>query len=125
MSGQTSGRRRTRAVVQPVVMPSLEAVKGTEEFDTRTERALADLADAVNQLGGGTNYVADIDLALGTNTIEHGLGREPAMVQVAPTTADVNFGWGWDPVQAGNPRPKMLIHITVAGTAMTARVIIE
>lgn len=124
MSGQVSGRRRTRTVVQPVVMPSLDAVKGTEEFDTRTERALADLADAVNALIAAPAFEDDVDLAIGTTTINHGLGRAPTMVQVAPKVAAAAFAWGWDPAQPGNPRPMLLVQITSA-TAATVRIRVE
>lgn len=120
MSGVSLGRRRTRAAFQPVVLPAVDK----DEVDTRTERALTQLADAVNTLGGTASYEADVDLAVGTTTISHGLDREPTMVQVAPKVAAAAFAWGWDPVQPGNPRPKQLIQITSA-TAATVRIRVE
>jgi hypothetical protein len=46
MSGQKVGRRRTRAVIRPVALPALKPAE--DATDTRTDRALGELADAVN-----------------------------------------------------------------------------
>lgn len=48
MSGQAIGKRRTRAVIQPVALPQLKP--GEDKTDTRTDRALTMLGDAVNEL---------------------------------------------------------------------------
>ena len=124
MSGIVTGKRRSRAAFQPVVMPSLEVEKGSEEFDTRTERAIEDLATAVNALGEVSYYEDDVTLAIGTNTINHGLNRTPTFVWVAPNVAAAAFAWGWDPAQPGNPKPTLLVQVTSA-TAATVRIRVE
>lgn len=50
MSGIRAGRRRTRAVIQPVAALDLKAPKGGEDDDTRTDRVIGDIADRVNEL---------------------------------------------------------------------------
>ena len=124
MSGIVTGKRRTRAAFQPVVMPSLEVEKGSEEFDTRTERAIEDLATAVNTLGEVSYFEDDVTLVIGTNTINHGLGREPTFVWVMPKTQSAAFAVGWDPAQPSNPKPTLLTQITSA-TAATVRIRVE
>lgn len=120
MSGVALGRRRTRAAFRPVVLPAV----GDSPVDTRTERALADLAAAVNALGEVSYFEDDVELAVGTTTISHGLNREPTMVWVVPKVPAAAFAIGWDPAQPGNPRPKQLVQISSA-TAATARIRVE
>lgn len=122
MSGVQLGKRRARAAVRPVSLPQLQP--GDDKTDTRTERALQQLADAVNALIGDGAYEADVDLAVGTTTVTHGLGRQPTMVWVVPKTADAAFAIGWNPAQPGNPKPTSLVQITSA-TAATVRVRVE
>lgn len=125
MSGVKAGRRRDRKVIQPVNLPNLGGSDPDSAIDTRIQRGFDDLEAAVNALIDQTGVsVTDVDLAVGTTTITHALGRKPTMVQVAPLVAAAGFAWGWDPDQPGNPKPDALVQITSA-TAATVRVKVE
>lgn len=115
-----AGARRTRVGAVAVAPPNL----GSTEGDTKVNRAVDQLTDAVNQLGAADFFVDDVDLAVGTTTIAHGLNRRPAMVQVAPLVAAAGFAWGWNPDQPGNPKPDLLVQLTSA-TAATVRIKVE
>lgn len=116
--GATLGRRRTRDVIERVPAPRLSS----DASPMDAARAVAEVADKVNESLPRDIYRADLTLATGTITIAHGLGRAPVMVQVAPKTADAAFAWAWNPEQPGNPRPDLLVVITTVGAPMTARV---
>jgi hypothetical protein len=121
VSGIRLTRRRTVAAYEPVQPMQLAGATGDEAL-AKLERGLGEVADKINAAAGGSVYVADVDLIVGQNTIEHGLGRKPEMVYVMPASAVAAFGVGWDPSQPGNPRPTMIVQIAVAGVPMTARV---
>jgi hypothetical protein len=115
------GTRRTTSTIAPIA----QIAQGDSYDPGKVERAITAVTETVNQMLGGGAYVADVDLIVGQNTIEHGLGREPVMVYVAPSSASASFGWGWDPDQPGNPRPSAITHIVVTGVPVTARVVVE
>ena len=89
------------------------------------DRAIDELATGLGAAVSGKVFTVDVDLIVGTNTIEHTLGRAPTWVQLIPTTASASFAWAWDPEQSGNPRPERLVEIVVAGIPVTARVRLE
>ena len=120
VSGRVAGKRRDRATIAPVAPMQLAGATGDEAL-AKLERGMGELADALNA-GTSDSYLADHDLIVGLNTINHGLGRIPAMVYVAPSAASASFGVGWDPKQPGNPRPEAIVQLTVTGVPMTARV---
>lgn len=83
--------------------------------DAATDRALRQLADAVDQLQSvpaGQSFVHD--LAIGANVIPHGLGRNPRGVSVTPTMADASFAWALD---RSAPHFDRQVVITVVGVA--------
>lgn len=50
MSGIVSGRRRERSVIRRVALPQLEATNTEPAVDTRVERSLGELEEAVNSI---------------------------------------------------------------------------
>ena len=56
--------------------------------------------------------VGPVDLAIGTNAIQHGLGRAPAFVSVMSTA----LGGSWA-LHADNPHPDRQVLIDVSGVA--------
>lgn len=91
--------------------------------DDATDRALDQVARAVDA-NADSVYQVDVDLVVGSNRIEHGLGRAPAWIIVMPAEADALFAWAWDPTQPSNPRPALLVDLVTVGVAMRARVVI-
>lgn len=118
MSGRRIGRRREVSPLERTAVPRL----GADATPSEAAQAVGELADMLNESLPAPAYSADVTFATGANTIAHGLGRAPTMVQVAPKTADAAFAWGWDPAQPGNPRPDVLVTVTVAGGPMVARI---
>lgn len=60
------------------------------------------------------DVIEPVDLTVGTNAIEHGLGREPSHVNVTPTVADPAFAWAWN---KDNPHPDRQVLIDIVGVA--------
>lgn len=111
---------RRRFLAAPAAIAASPA--GVKVDDSRSiERAIGQVADAVNAVvETGRTYV-DADLVIGTNRIAHGLGRPAIRVEVIPATANATFAWGFDPAQSTNATPERLAYVEVTGTAMTAR----
>jgi hypothetical protein len=94
---------------------------GKDRDASDVDRAIDDLSQAIGRLGEGESFT-DVDLVVGTNRLNHGLGRRPVALEVMPAAANASFAWGYDPEQADNPHPDRQAWITVTGTAMAARV---
>lgn len=118
MTARAIGRRRVRDVIEKVPPPRLSE----DATSMDAARAVAEVADKVNESLAPSEYRADLTLTTGTVTIAHGLGRTPKLVSVAPKTASASFAWGWDPAQPGNPRPDLLVQVTTVGGPMACRV---
>lgn len=89
-------------------------IKSTDVDDPKTSRAIGSLASAVSKL----QSTADVDtlrqdLAVGTNTVQHSLGRAFRFVAVTPTVANAAFAWAIN--TAGNPHPDRQVLIDVVG----------
>lgn len=121
VSGLKLTSRRSVATFTPVQPMQLAGATGDDAL-AKLERGLGEVADKLNEAAGASHFVADVDLIVGQNTIDHGLGRKPSMVYVTPASAVAAFGWGWDPDQPGNPRPTVIVQFAVAGVPMRARV---
>jgi hypothetical protein len=115
------GGRRVRDELAKVIPPR----QGAQYDPARANQALDALATRINDLADVSRAVLDVELEVGTNIIAHGLNRKPFSVRVQPATADASFAFGWDPSQPDNPAPSRNVHVTVVGTAMRARVVIE
>lgn len=81
--------------------------------DPKTARAIGDIAGAVTRIEGqrAARAVLEADLAVGANTMVHGLGRTPAGCHVTPTIAAAGFAW------ALTNRNEKTLTITIVGTA--------
>lgn len=124
MSGIRLGARRTRNVIAQI-NPPLVSVPGSGNETSALDRALGEMAEAVNATSAQDFYEADVDLIVGANVIVHGLGRTPAHVTVTPSSASASFAWGWDPRQTANRSPDRLTTVDVAGIPMRARVTVS
>lgn len=103
-----AGRRAQRP--QPVAQ-----VGTTDVDDPTTSRALDELRSAIQALQ--TRPVAAPivqDLVVGSNVVEHSLGRAPRFVSVMPTVADASFAWA---VPRTYPHPTRQVVIDVIGVA--------
>lgn len=70
------------------------ALVGGSVEDGATQRALDDVATAVNKLEqAGDRVSVAVDLIIGDNRINHGLGRKPNGATLTPTVADASFAW--------------------------------
>lgn len=113
--------RRPRVIPrQAAVVASPPTVQGRKPAEV--ERAIAAVSEAVDRLTAGGEAYVDVDLVPGMNRLNHGLGRTPIAIEIVPRDANASFAWGFDPAQLDNPHPQRQAWITVAGTAMPARV---
>lgn len=68
-------------------------------------------------------FSATADLAIGTNVVQHGLGRAPIHVVVTPTVASTSFAWA---LHTTNPHPDRQVLIDVVGVAQPgARILLS
>ncbi len=90
-------------------------VAGTNLDDPTIDRAVDDVRGAVRALQSRPGYqTIEVDLAIGTNTVKHGLGRAPSHVNVTPTVASAAFAWAADSTAA---HPELQVTIIVVGAA--------
>jgi hypothetical protein len=99
---------------------SLPATDAPRAADVATDRVIDALKERVRVLEQRTptRQTIRVDLALGINTVEHGLGRPVAGVHVTPTEASAGFAWAL--IESGNPHPERLVLIEVSGIPMLA-----
>ncbi len=89
--------------------------------DPSTALAVEALASAVQALQSVSNRAVVVaDLVVGTNRIEHGLGRAARGYNVVPTTADAAFAHAID---LTNPRPDLEVWVTVVGVSQDAAIV--
>lgn len=81
--------------------------------DPTTARALDSVTAAVTDLQSirDRDHLT-ADLIVGTNKIQHGLGRAPIGYTITPTVADATFAHA---INKSNPRPELELWITVVG----------
>lgn len=101
-------------------MPHTTAGKSFDVTDTSVQRALQDAETALrneqsNGIGPTTVLVAD--LAVGTNKLNHNLGRKYRFASVMPSVSDATFAWSIDNT---NPVPELQLWIDVVGVAQPA-----
>ena len=113
-------RRPRRIPRQAAVVASPPSI-GDKRTGSEIDRAIDSLAQTIGQMQSGEAFV-DVDLVPGVNRLNHALGRRPTAIEVIPRDANASFAWGFDPTQPDNPHPDRQAWITVAGTAMPARV---
>lgn len=104
-----------RALQRPAVVPALSVAAAG---DPATQRALDQIADAVQRLQAQRSraVIEDIDLAVGTNVIRHGLGRPVLGYTLVATVANAGFAHALD---VTNPRPDLELWITIIGVAQS------
>jgi hypothetical protein len=87
--------------------------------DPPTNRALETLAERLRVLEGRTpvRVTLRVDLALGINKINHGLGRKVVGASVTPTEASAGFAWCV--LFDDNPQPERQVWIEVLGIPQT------
>jgi hypothetical protein len=86
-----------------------------------TQRALDALTDAVQTLQGKRERDhLTVDLVVGTNKVQHGLGRACIGYTVTPTYATIAFGHALDTT---NPHPEREVWIVVLGSDQPAAVV--
>lgn len=107
--------RKVRAI-RPV-----SAIQVTAVEDEATQRAIDVLTVAIDDARSRPRVVIeDVDLAIGTNKIPHGLGRRVVGCHVTPTTASAAFAYAIDKT---NPRPDLEIWLAVVGTVQSRCVV--
>jgi hypothetical protein len=87
--------------------------------DTPTNRALEAMAEQIRVLEARTpiRVTRLVDLAVGINKINHGLGRPVVGVSITPTEASAGFAWCL--ITAGNTQPERQVWIEVQGIPMS------
>lgn len=104
MAGRAAAAPRAIQQVQP---PSVE--------DATTQRALDTLAAALQNLQARAQRVpVDVDLVVGTNRVQHDLGRAATGYTLTATVADATFAHCID---KSNPNPDREVWIVVVGVA--------
>lgn len=98
---------------------ALHREKFSADSPAAIERAVEVLGDQIDTIAGAALLEAgepiDVTLAIGTNRIDHGLGRPVRFVFAIPATG--NPMPGFDPAQESNPHPSRQVWLdsTVAG----------
>lgn len=104
MAGRTAQKPRSVALV---TAPSVG--------DETTQRALDAITASISRLQSDRlRQVVTANLAIGTNKVQHGLGRKAAGYTLTATVADAAFAHAVDDV---NPHPEREIWIVVIGAA--------
>jgi hypothetical protein len=89
----------------------LAAPDAPRAVDPATDRVVDALKERVRVLEQRTplRQTITVDLALGVNQIDHGLGRAPVGASVTPTVASAAFGWAM--VTSSNPERTVWIEV--------------
>jgi hypothetical protein len=115
--GAVLQRRRNRRLPRPVAKMAPINLGATLEAD-EVNRAIDDVVEVANRATDGSLAGAaapfDVDLAVGTNKISHGLGRPVIGFLWIPRTAGAAAP-GFDPNQPGNATPDRQVWITASG----------
>lgn len=115
-------RRRPIPRAAAIVASPPATTKDGPRDATAVDRAIDELAEAINRVVDPGQGFVEVDLIVGTNRINHGLGRIPLGVDVVPKDAASAFAWGYDWTQPDNPVPDRQIWLDVVGAPVTARV---
>jgi len=105
--------------------PALRSTAGIESLrapDPAAQPQLTKVVEAIRalqQTALARNAVT-VSLVVGTNKVQHGLGRAYVGYTVTPTFATVAFGHA---VAPGNPRPDLEVWIDVVGSAQPNAVV--
>jgi hypothetical protein len=92
-----------------------ERTPAIEVKDEQTDRALTQIRLHLDKLDAARKRdVIEFDLVVGTNKVQHGLGRPVAGYTITPTVADATFAHAID---RANPRPDLTVWIVVVGVA--------
>lgn len=101
-----------RVVARPQTRTQLQT--GTQMAgDPATSRLLSDLGAAVQSIPVRDRVPVVVDLVVGDNKVNHGLGRPARGMTLTPTKADATFAWA---MTASDERQAT---VTVVGTGQT------
>ena len=100
---------------RPQRIGSVPVLGVTQVDDPQTARAFEETSAAIQRLQRARSREAMIvDLEIGTNKLQHSLGRAALGYTLTPTTADATFAHAID---VSNPRPDLEVWVTVIGVA--------
>lgn len=102
----------TKRAPRPRTLPQ---VGGNIAMDAAGQaRAVSDLTAHAQRSSTPARALLPVDLSIGDNVVNHGLGRVPVHVNLMPTAVDASFAWA---VTARNAKT---ITVAVAGLAQTS-----
>lgn len=98
--------------------------KVTNLADPTVSRAVDEVRDAAQAaLDRPTFQTLTQDLSIGTNAVQHGLGRAPSHIALTPSVASTSFAWS---EHKDNPHPDRQVLIDVVGVAQPqARIMVS
>lgn len=103
------------AARKPIAPRALERVQVPRVDDSATNRALGVVSAAVQKVQSTRQrYATTSDLVVGTNKVQHSLGRACNGYSLTPTVADATFAHA---INTSNPHPELEVWITVVGVA--------
>ena len=89
--------------------------------DPVVSRLISTTASAIDDLQAkqATSVIVKVDLVVGANRINHGLGRRARLAQVTPTVADATYAWAFSTdndsqvivTVIGVPQPSAVVEI--------------
>lgn len=106
---------------RPRVRPGLIGLAAGVD-DPAASRAIAAVEQAVGQLerrAFAPSVLTGVDLSLGVNVIDHGLGRAPLGVVVVPTALGADWRWVQDA-----PHRDRQVRVELAGVAMPGATVV-
>jgi len=98
---------------RPQRIPPATSLGLTQVDDPQVARAFEETGAAIERLQRARNREAKVvDLVVGTNKVQHGLGRDALGYTMVATVADATFAHAMD---IANPHPDLEVWITVVG----------
>lgn len=115
------GNMPAKLVARPKTRPQLQTGTAVGADPATMSRLLGDLATAVQRTESTAKDRTRItvDLAVGANHVNHGLGRPAIGVTLTPTVADASFAWAMTASDSqqitvtviGVPQPKCPLEV--------------
>ena len=98
---------------RPIRIGTTQAFGVTQVDDPQTARAFEETSVAIQRLQRARSREAMVvDLEIGTNKLQHSLGRAALGYTLTPTVADAGFAHALD---VTNPRPDLEVWVVVVG----------
>lgn len=100
---------------RPLRIGTTQAFGVTQVDDPQAARAFEETSVAIQRLQRARSREAMVvDLVVGTNKLQHSLGRAALGYTLTPMVADATFAHAID---TSNPRPDLEVWVTVIGVA--------